>query len=312
MVYAARAIAALCVAVFAGGAADAAERPALQKIKSAGAIAIGYRETGAPFSYLDAEKRPVGFAIDLCSIVTEKVKQALGLRQIRIDYKPVTAADRAALVKRGEVDLDCGAAHEPAELARDVAFSRPIYVSRLRWLVPAQLSVEIEGYRRRRYEMKAPSSPDDLKGKTIALTQGSAATPVVLAASVERYLGLSIVHGKDAAEAFKLVESGKAQAFIDDDALLLGLKAAAKNPEAYAFLDGGYRGAAHAILLRKDDAAFKALVDDAIAGAMRSGEFEKLYAKWFESPIPPRNVNLAYPMPPALKQLVKNAGEASN
>jgi glutamate/aspartate transport system substrate-binding protein len=305
----ARVVAALWVAFLAGGvAASPAEEQALQRIKSAGAIVIGYREAGVPFSYLDAEKKPAGFAIDLCSIVAEKVKEALGLAEIRIEAKPITATDRAAVLKMGEADLDCSAAPVSAELARDVAFSRAIYFSQLSWLVPAQLRVELEGYWRRRYEVKTTSSADDLKGQTVALTRGSAASPVVLTASVDRYLGLSIVYGKDAAEAFKLVEAGKAQAFMDDDAVLLGLKAGAKNPDAYALLDGGSAGAAYAILLRKDDPAFKTLVDDAIGGAMKSGEFEKLYAKWFESPIPPSNLNLAHPMPAALKQLVKDAG----
>jgi glutamate/aspartate transport system substrate-binding protein len=312
MVYAAKAIAAFCVALLAGGAAHAAEGLTLQKIELTGAIAIGYRDGAIPFSYLDADNRPAGFAIELCSIVAEKVKQTLGMPEIRVNYKPETPADRAALIRRGMVDLDCGAAPETAELARDAAFSRPIYISQLKWLAPKQLRIEIEGYRRRRYEMKALSSSDDLKGKTVALTQGSAATPVILAMSVERYLGLSIVHGKDPADAFKLVEQGKAEAVMDDDASLLALKAGAKNPDAYALLDSGYAGGAYALAMRKDDPAFKALVDDAIAGAMRSGEFEKLYAKWFENPIPPKNVALAHPMSAALKQLVKAAGGASN
>ncbi len=312
MVYPARVIAALYAAFFAG-AASAQEGPTLQRIKSAGAIVIGYAEGAAPFSYRDGEK-PAGFSIDLCALVAEKAKQALGLPEFRIEYKLVSPAERAPLLQSGAVDIDCGLAAAKAQLSRDAAFSTPIYASELAWLAPKQLRVEsdAEGYRRKHYEVKTPVSPDDLKGKTVVLTPGSAATPVVLAFSVDRFLGLSILHGKDAEEAFKLVESGKASAFIDDDALLLGLKANAKNPDAFAVVDAGHPGAAYALALRKDDKPFKALVDGAIGEAMKSGDFEKLYTKWFESPIPPRNVNLEHPMPPALSRLVKNAGDASN
>ncbi len=313
MVHPAKLIAALCTVYFAGlGAASADDGATLQKIKNSGAIAIGYRDAAVPFSYLDADQKPAGFAIDLCTLVAEKAKQALGLNEIKIDYKLAAPADRAGLLKSGAVDLDCGAAPETAELARDAAFSLPVYASQMRWLAPRQLRIESEGYRRKRFETITPSSADDLKGKTIVLTQGSAATPIVLSLSVDRYLGLSIVHSKDPAEAFTLVESGKASAFLDDDAVLLNLKAGAKTPDAYAFLDGGYPSAAYALVLRKDDKPFKALVDAALSEAMKSGEYEKLYAKWFESPIPPRNVNLEHPMPAALKQLVKSAGDPSN
>jgi glutamate/aspartate transport system substrate-binding protein len=313
MVHRARLIAALCAFFAWGGAAGAQNGPALDKIKSSGAIVIGYVEGGVPFSYRDADNA-AGFAIDLCVLVADKLKQALGLPEIKIDYRLMAPAERADLLGSGAVDIDCGAARAAGRLSREAGSSTPIYVSQLAWLAPRQLRVELdsEGYRRKRYEVKTPVSPDDLRGATVALTQNSAATPAVLALSVDRFLGLSILHGKDPAEAFKLVEAGKASAFIDDDALLLGLKAGAKNPDTYAVIAGGRPGAAYALLLRKDDAAFKALADGAIGEAMKSGEFEKLYTKWFESPIPPRNINLAHPMPAALKQLVKNAGEASN
>lgn len=313
MLHPAKLIAALCAVYFVGIAAASADDGAtLGKIKSSGAITIGYRDAAVPFSYLDGGEKPAGFALDLCALVAEKAKEALGLPEIKIEYKLAAPADRAGLLKSGAVDLDCGAALESAELARDAAFSTPIYASQLRWLAPRQLRMEIEGYRRPRYEMKTPSSADDLKNKTVVLTQGSRATSIVLALSVDRFLGLSIVHVKDPADGFRLVEFGKAAAVLEDEALLLGLKAGAKNPAAYAFLDGGYAGAAYALVLRKDDKPFKALVDGALSEAMRSGEFEKLYEKWFESPIPPKDVNLAHPMPAALRQLVKSAGEASN
>ena len=307
------AAAAFFVASFAGLAgASAGDRGTLEKIKASGAIAIGYREAAIPFSYLGPDQKPIGFSLDLCGLVAEKIKQQLGLAELKIDGKPVAPADRAALVKEGAVDLECGASPESADLARDAAFSIPIYASELRWIVPRQIRVEREGARRNRYEVRRPTTSDDLRNKTVALTQGSPAMAAVLAVSVERYLGLSIVQGKDVADAFKLLETGKASAFIDDDVLLVGLKANAKSPDAYGFLDESFPGASYALVMRKDDKPFKDLVDGVLAEAMKSGEYEKLYTKWFESPIPPKNVNLAYPMSEAAKQLVKKPEAASN
>lgn len=277
----------------------------LQKIKNTGVITLGYQEGSIPMSYLDAEQKPVGYIIDLCGLITEKVKQKLGLTDLKINYQVVTADSAAALIHDGTVDIECGAIASTPQLQKQVAFSMPIYTSELRWIVPRKLRVESEG-RRRRHETRTPSSADDLRGKTVVLTEGSVATPLVLGLSSDRSLGLSILQGKDYAESFKLVETGKASAFIDDDVLLVGLKANAKNPDAFGFLDDGYPAATYALMIGKDDKPFKELVDGTLKDAMKSGEFGKIYAKWFENPIPPKNVNLDYPMPEKLKQMIKD------
>ena len=313
MINPAKVAAALGLASIAGlAAANADDGPTLQKIKKSAAITIGYRDAAIPFSYAGAEQKPIGFSLDLCGLIAEKVKEKLRLSEIKIDYKPVTAANRAALVKDGAVDIECGATPKTADLAKDAAFSIPIYASELRWLVLRQIRVEKEGARRNRYEIKTLTTADDLRGLTVALTQGSAANLIVLNLSVDRFLGLSILQGKDPADAFKLVETGKAAAFMDDDVLLVGLKASAKNPDAYGFLDESFPGATYALVMRKDDKAFKELVDGVLADTMKSGEYAKIYGKWFESPIPPKNVNLAYPMPEKLKQLIKDPAASAN
>ena len=306
-------IAVLGICSIVGLAASQAQDlgPTLQKIKNAGAITLGYRESAIPMSYLDGEQKPVGFSLDLCGLVADKVKQTLGLADLKINYQAVTADNRATLIQDGSVDIECAPTPNTPEMQKRAAFSIPIYMSELRWIVPRKLRVETEG-RRRRAEYRTPSSTDDLKGKTIALTQGSAATPLVLTISSDRSLGLSILQGKDYAESFKLVESGKASAFLGDDVLLVGLKANAKNPDAFGFLDDGYPGTSYALMIRKEDKPFKDLVDGVIKGSMSSGEFGKIYSKWFQSPIPPKNVNLDYPMPEKLKQLINNTSGAPN
>ena len=205
MINPAKVAAALGLASIAGlAAANADDGPTLQKIRKSAAITIGYRDAAIPFSYAGAEQKPIGFSLDLCGLIAEKVKEKLRLSEIKIDYKPVTAANQAALVKDGTVDIECGATPKTADLAKDAAFSIPIYASELRWLVLRQIRVEKEGARRNRYEIKTLTTADDLRGQTVALTKGSAANSIVLNLSVDRFLGLSILQGKDPADAFKL------------------------------------------------------------------------------------------------------------
>ena len=313
MINPAKVAAALGLASITGlAAANADEGPTLQKIKKSAAITIGYQDAAIPFSYAGAEQRPIGFSLDLCAFITEKVKQKLRLSEIKIDYKPVMPANRAALVKDGSVDIECDATPKTADLAKDAAFSIPIYASELRWIVLRRIRVEKESRRRKGYEIKPLTTADDLRGLTVALAQGSAASKIVLNLSVDRFLGLSILQGKDPADAFKLVETGKAAALMDDDVLLVSLKASAKNPDAYGFLDESFPGTTYALVMRKDDKPFKDLVDGVIADTMKSGEYAKIYSKWFESPIPPKNVNLNYPMPEKLQQLVKDPVAKAN
>ncbi len=303
----AKVIAALFAASFAWLApANAEEGATLEKIKNSRAITLGYRDGATPFSYLGADQKPIGFALDLCGLVVEKVKQRLRLDEIKVDYKAVTPQSRAALLKDGTVDIECSATPKTADLARDAAFSLPIYASEVRWMVLRQIRVEKEGARRNRYEIKTPTTADDLRGLTVALAKGSAANGIVLDLSVNHFLGLSILQGKDAADAFKLVETGKAAAFMDDDVLLVNLKASAKNPDWFSFLDESFPGTPYAFVMRKDDKPFKDLVDGVLTDAMKSGEYAKIYTRWFESPIPPKNVNLNYSMPEKLQQLIKD------
>src|SRR5262245_36017234 len=153
--------------------------PSLRKIKEAGAIAIGYRDSAIPMSYTDAQQQPVGFALDLCALAVSKIQQTLGLAEMKIGYRPVTSANSAALIEDGTIDLDCsGVPVKPEE--QNAAFSVPVFESELKWIVRRKLRVEREGRRRTRWETISPSSTEDLKGQTVVLTQGSPATLLVL------------------------------------------------------------------------------------------------------------------------------------
>jgi glutamate/aspartate transport system substrate-binding protein len=278
--------------------------PTLQKIKEAGAITIGHRDSAIPLSYLDGEQKPAGFSLDLCGLVVEKIKEKLALPDLKVNYQRAAPSDVVQLVSGGAVDIECGATAKTEAREQKAAFSMTTYVPEFRWLVPRRLRAEQEGYHRRR-ETRFASSSDDLRGKTVVLTKGSGTTPLVLSLSSDKSLGLSIMEGKDNAESFALVESGKASAFLDDDVLLAGLKASAKNPDAYTFLEDSFPSHPYGLVFRKDDRSFKELVDGVLIAAMKSGEYEKIYAKWFQSPIPPKNVNLNFPMSEKIKLLIK-------
>jgi glutamate/aspartate transport system substrate-binding protein len=281
--------------------------PVLRRIKETGAISLGYQGASVPFSYLDAEQRPSGFAIDLCTLAANKVKLLLARPGLEIRYVALPEPSSEARAQTASVDIECRAALLP-RTGSEGDYSVPIFESELRWLVPRKLRVEREGRRRPRMETISPSSASDLRGKAVALVQGSNVEPIVLTVSNDRSLGLSIVYSKDESEAFRLVETGKAAAAIADGAVLVGLKASAKNSDAFGFLDEAYPGPSYGLKLRGADPVFEAIVNDTLTGAMASGEYAALYAKWFESPIPPRNVNLGYPMPGRMKELIKLPG----
>jgi glutamate/aspartate transport system substrate-binding protein len=298
-----RKAAALALPVLLAGA-GAACADTLQRIKDSGAMTVGYREDSIPMSYAD-NRQPMGFALDLCATVANKIKQKLGAAELKIDYQAVGQAGAAGLLAKGTIAIDCAATPLSAGLAQQTAFSEPIFVSELKWIAPRKLRVEREGRRGTWYETISPATAEDLKGKPVVLTQGAGVTSLVLALSSERSLGLSIMEAKDNAESFKLVETGKASAFLADDVLLASLKANAKTPDGFGLLSDAYPGTSYALMLGKDEGQFKELVDGALAEAMQSGEYARIYTKWFESPIPPKNINLAYPMPDKLKELVK-------
>jgi glutamate/aspartate transport system substrate-binding protein len=291
-------IAAACLLVTAEAPAAAQDlEGTLKKIKETGIVTIGYRETSLPLSYLDDKLMPVGFSIELCKHVVDAVKAKLGMPDLTVKYNPVTSATRIPLVANGTVDIECGSTANMTIRQQQVGFSYTFFVPQFKWIVRADSNIK---------------SADDLRGKTVAVTAGTNTAVFVNKMNNEQNLGMTIMQGKDHAESFLLVETGRASAWMEDDVLLAGFRANAKSPADFKLLDKSYPSDPYALMIRKDDAQFKALVDETLAQLMRAGEFEKLYIQWFERPIPPKGVNMDLPMSDALKHDIKQPNDKPN
>lgn len=261
----------------------------LAKVRESGTIAIGYRESSVPFSYLNARNEPIGYSIELCRALVTAIEDAVN-RSLAIKWVPVTSDSRIDAVVSGQVDLECGSTTNNTARGKEVAFAINHFYTGTRLLV--KKSSNIKNYA-------------DLAKKTIASTTGTTNVLVMRKYNIEKNLGMDIVLGKDHADAFLLLESDRVVAFAMDDILLYGLIANAKTPGDYEVVGDSLQVEPYACMLPKDDPAFKKLVDDTFAGLMKSGEFEKLYNKWFMQPIPPKNVPLNLPMSPQLKENLK-------
>ncbi|MDA9430884.1 amino acid ABC transporter substrate-binding protein [Bradyrhizobium sp. CCBAU 51627] len=277
------------------GSSIAADSPTLSKIKSSGTITIGYREASIPFSYLGPDQKPIGFSLDLCAAIVERIKTELKLPNLTVSYTPVNSSNRIPLIQSGTVDIECGGTANDKKRQEQVSFSVTTFVSQPRWLVKADSGVK---------------TASDLKGKTIVVTQGSNAIGFAQTANTKEQLGLNIVQAKDHAESFLMLNTGRAAAFMEDDILLAGLKAAAPNPDTLIFLPGSYAKVYYGLMFTKGDAGFKALVDDVLSKQMASGQFEKTYTKWFTRPIPPKGENLAFPLTDELMERIAHPSDA--
>jgi glutamate/aspartate transport system substrate-binding protein len=292
------AVAATCLLVGSFAPARAQDQDGtLKKVKETGTFTVGHRDSSIPLSYLDDRLRPVGFSIDLCRRVVEAVKAKLGMPDLKVAYTPVTSATRIPLVANGTVDIECGSTANMSSRQKQVAFSYTFFVPQFKWITRAGSGV---------------SSADDLRGKTVVVTAGTNTALFVNKMNNEEQRGLTVMSGKDHAESFLLVETGRASAWMEDDILIAGFRANAKNPAGFKLLDKAYPSDPYALMMRKDDAPFKGLVDETLARLMRSGEFEKLYVQWFESPIPPRGINFELPMSDALKRDIMEPNDRPN
>jgi len=259
----------------------------LKNIKETGAITIGFRDSSIPFSYLDDHQQPVGFAMDICGKIVDAIKNELKLDKLEVKLNPVTSSTRIPLLANGTIDLECGSTTNNAERQKQVAFTNTHFLTASRFVAKKANQL---------------SAIDDLKGKSVVSTAGTTNIKQLTEANAARNLGINIIPAKDHAEAFLMVETDRAAAFVMDDILLASLVAGSKDPSAYAISKDAFsKPEPYGIMLRKDDPAFKKLVDAATAKVYTSGEGLKLYDKWFMQKIPPKGLNLNTPIAPELK-----------
>jgi glutamate/aspartate transport system substrate-binding protein len=259
----------------------------LAKVKELGSITIGHREASVPFSYIDDQQRPVGFAIDICNKIVEAVKRELKLDKLEVRYQLVTASQRIPLMANGTIDLECGNTTNNVERQQQVWYTNTHFLTASRFLSKVDSHIH---------------SIADLKGKTVVSPAGSTNIKQALEFNTRLNLGMTVVPAQDQGEAFLMVETGRAVAFVQDDIVLAGLIAISKDPKAYTISEDAFsKPEPYGIMLRKGDVAFKAVADAATSALYKSPEGAALYAKWFTQAIPPKNVNLNIPMSPAMK-----------
>ena len=266
----------------------------LKKIKDTGQITIGHRESSIPFSYLDDKQQPVGYSMVLCMKVVDAVKSELKLPNLKVAYQPVTSANRIPLLQNGTIDLECGSTTNSVERQKQVAFGPTYFVINVSAAVKKNSGIKTFA---------------DLNGKTVASTSGTTSIPLLRGYEKAKHIDFKEIQAKDHAESMQLLATDRAQAFIMDDILLAGQIANQPNPGDYTILTESLRTEPYGMMLRKDDAPFKAIVDKTVAAVYKSGEIQKIYAKWFTSPIPPRGINLNFAMTPAIKEAFANPND---
>src|SRR6201989_644916 len=259
----------------------------LKNIRETGAITLGFRDSSIPFSYLDDNQKPIGFAMDICYKIVDAVKKELKLDKLEVKLNSVTSSTRIPLLVHGTIDLEWGSTTNTAGRRKQIAFTNTHFPTASRFVSKKSSKI---------------NSIDDLKGKSVVSTSGTTNIKPLTEANAEKKLGANIIPPKHHAEAFLMVETDRAVAFVMDDILLASLVAGSKEPGAYVIsTDAFSKPEPYGIMLRKDDPAFKKVVDAATAQLYTSGEGAKLYDKWFMQKIPPKGLNLNVPMGPELK-----------
>ncbi len=262
------------------GAAPGTVPGVIERLKGGGKIMLAHRESSVPFSYLDGEKKPVGYAIDLCLKLAEAVAKKVGARDNTVDFLLVTPANRIAAIEQGRADMECGSTTNNAERRQKVAFTVPHFITGARMLVRADSKAE---------------RIEDLQGKKLVSTKGTTPLKAVDSANRERLLGITILEAPDHARAIEMVEKGEADGFVMDDVLLYGLAANRPNPKALKVVGKFLTTEPLAIMLSKNDPEFKKLVDAEMKRLVNSREIYTIYDKWFNQPIPPMNTALSLP-----------------
>ena len=270
----------------------AQSKDTLQKIKESGVINLGGRDASFPFSYkVSSDSNPIGFSADLCTKVVEAVKVKLGMPNLKVQYTIVTPTNRIPLVQNGTIDLECSTTTNTTARGQQVDFAPTHFVSSITAAVKKSSGL---------------NSMSQLDGKSVATVAGSTSIQLLRVYRKNEQVQFNEVSGKDISETFLMLSSGRAVAMILDDVQLAGLIATSTNANDYKLFDERLREEPYGFMMRKDDPAFKAVVDETLTRIMKSGEINEIYAKWFVKPVPPSNVSLNFPMSSVLKETYKN------
>jgi glutamate/aspartate transport system substrate-binding protein len=284
-------------AVFAAAQADELSGT-LRKIRETGTISLGFRDSSIPFSYLDDNQKPIGYAMDICYAIVDAVRKELKLDKLAIELVPVSSSTRIPLLANGTIDLECGSTTNNPERQRQVAFSHTHFLTATRFISKKANKLDLI---------------EDLRGKSVVATSGTSNIKQLIETNAARNLGINVIHAKDHAEAFLMVENDRAVAFVMDDILLAAFAVGSKTPDAYAISSDAFsKPEPCGIMLRRDDPAFKTVVDAATAALYRSPEGPKLYEKWFMQAIPPKGLNLNVPVGAALRYEFANPSDSSD
>ncbi len=262
----------------------------LKKIKDSGSITLGHRESSIPFSYYDDKQQVIGYSHELLLKVVDAVKAELKLPNLKVGLIPVTSANRISLVQNGTVDIECGSTTNNLDRQKQASFSTTIFIIGTRLMTKKDSGIKDFA---------------DLAGKNVVSTAGTTSERLIRKMNDDKKMGMNVISAKDHGESFLTLETGRAVAFMMDDALLYGEMAKAKRASDWTVVGTPQSFEAYGCMMRKDDPQFKKLVDAALTKAMKSGEAEKIYAKWFLNPIPPKGLNLNFPLSDAMKALYK-------
>jgi glutamate/aspartate transport system substrate-binding protein len=279
---------------FLATSAYAQDAGTLKKIKDTGVISLGHRESSIPFSYYDDKQNVVGYSHEFALKVVEAVKQKLNMPSLKVKLTPITSQNRIPLVQNGTVDIECGSTTNNAERQQQVSFSNTIFVIGTRLMTKKDSGVK---------------TWYDLKGKTVVTTAGTTSERLLRKMNQDKSMGMNIISAKDHGESFLTLSTGRAVAFMMDDALLAGERAKSNNPGDFVIVGDPQSHEAYGCMIRKNDPEFKKVVDDAIAKVETSGEADQIYKKWFESPIPPKGLNLNFPESDDMKALFKSPND---
>jgi len=268
----------------------AQEANTLKKIKDTGVITLGHRESSIPFSYYDDKQQVIGYSHEIMLKAVDAIKADQKIDKLEIKLMPVTSANRITLVQNGTVDIECGSTTNNTERQKQVAFSNTIFVIGTKLMAKKDSGLKDFA---------------DLAGKNVVTTAGTTSERLLRKMNEDKKMGMNVISAKDHGESFLTLETGRAVAFMMDDALLYGEMAKAKRPGDWVVFGTAQSKEAYGCMLRKDDPAFKKVVDTAIAKLMTTGEAEKIYTKWFLNPIPPKGLNLNMTLSDEVKALYK-------